>query len=137
MYVSLHDYRFYVAAHDDNGTFVLLLVSRTEDASYVQVTRLTPEGVEVSVKGVEASAQRLVPVVTGDLVTRLEATGAVVLEDVRFAPGASALETTETDSLAELAAYLLADPGRRIVLVGHTDGVGGLSGNIALSKRRA
>ena len=36
-----------------------------------------------------------------------------------------------------LAAFLLADPARQVALVGHTDAVGALDGNIALSKRRA
>ena len=40
-------------------------------------------------------------------------------------------------SLQALAAFLRADPARRVTLVGHTDTVGALDRNIALSKRRA
>jgi OOP family OmpA-OmpF porin len=36
-----------------------------------------------------------------------------------------------------LAAYLIANPARQVVLVGHTDAVGSLESNITLSKRRA
>lgn len=39
--------------------------------------------------------------------------------------------------LDALVAYLAANPDRQILLVGHTDAVGSLAGNRALSQRRA
>jgi len=54
-----------------------------------------------------------------------------------FATGASALSGARYDSLARLADYLIANPDRRVVLVGHTDAEGPLEGNIALSRARA
>lgn len=40
-------------------------------------------------------------------------------------------------TLGALADYLKQNPARQVTLVGHTDAVGSLDANIALSKRRA
>jgi OOP family OmpA-OmpF porin len=73
----------------------------------------------------------------GSLGERLEAGGFVVLEDLVFESGSSRLEEGDFDSLSALAAYLKANPGRTVTLVGHTDASGSLSGNTALSRNRA
>jgi len=72
-----------------------------------------------------------------DFGKQLEIAGHVILSDLVFDTGSAELGEGPFDSLAKLADYLRANPTRRIALVGHTDAVGGLDGNIALSKRRA
>ncbi len=67
----------------------------------------------------------------------LEQAGHVVLADLSFASGASALEAAPSPMLESLAAYLRADPARRVMLVGHTDAEGSLPANLALSRQRA
>lgn len=74
---------------------------------------------------------------SGDLAARLAAGFAVALDDLVFASGASELAGGDYASLAALAGWLAADPARRVVLVGHTDGSGGLGPNVALSRKRA
>ena len=63
--------------------------------------------------------------------------GAVALDDLVFASGSSSLTEGSYASLADLAAWLQANPEMTIALVGHTDASGGLEGNIALSRKRA
>ena len=65
------------------------------------------------------------------------ANGHVVLGDLDFGSGADTLGLGPYGSLAALAAFLADNPGIRIALVGHTDSIGALDQNIALSKRRA
>ncbi|OZA00922.1 MAG: hypothetical protein B7Y02_18055, partial [Rhodobacterales bacterium 17-64-5] len=48
-----------------------------------------------------------------------------------------ALDDGTYASLSALAAWLQANPTKTVTLVGHTDASGGLSSNIALSKKRA
>lgn len=67
----------------------------------------------------------------------LFASGHLVLEGVDFAPGSSELINPDAPVLSRLAEWLQADPERALVLVGHTDATGGLSGNIAISRARA
>jgi OOP family OmpA-OmpF porin len=61
----------------------------------------------------------------------------VVLEGLAFATGSAELAPGGDSILGALAAYLLANPTRRVALVGHTDAQGALEANIALSRRRA
>ena len=73
----------------------------------------------------------------GDLAGALRTKGHVVLTDLEFETGSSALGAGNFASLDRLAGFMAAEPGARVALVGHTDSIGGLAGNIALSKRRA
>ena len=73
----------------------------------------------------------------GEVVAGLEADGHAVLEDLTFATGSSELGEGTFASLSELGAWLAENPAVLIGIVGHTDAVGGLDANIALSKRRA
>ena len=148
MHVDLGDFRFIAA--EKAGEVVNLLVSRSPGYGFVQLTRVAPEPMAGAVPtGAEAAAPETAPPVIetpsapvtaslpGDPGAVLEAQGAVVLEDLVFASGSSALEAADYASLAALAEWLAAEPGRRVALVGHTDNSGGLEANIALSRKRA
>lgn len=62
--------------------------------------------------------------------------GKAVLEGVDFASGGSAL-SGDPAVLADLAAYLLAHPDQRAVIVGHSDSSGAEAANLKLSRQRA
>jgi outer membrane protein OmpA-like peptidoglycan-associated protein len=70
-------------------------------------------------------------------IARLAESGAVPLDDLRFRTGASELSGNDYPSLARSPPSLPKNPGRRVVLVGHTDAEGGRESNIALSEARA
>ena len=105
---------------------VSVVTSRSAEAGFIHVTEVgeaepaEPEPVQTVV----AAAPR----VGGALIDRLVAEGHAVLENLDF----------ETGDLSEaLGAWLVATPGARVLLVGHTDAVGSLEANTALSLRRA
>lgn len=153
MFVDLFDYRFLsargVVQAGAPPEYVTLLVSRSNAAVYVHITHVGPEGSappDLSNGADTASAPPTGAVAdtaaapVGDvlpleraLVTR----GHVVLRDLDFSTGEVALGPGPFASLVALSAYLRGDPTRRVALVGHTDTVGGLDGNIALSRQRA
>lgn len=140
MFVNLGDFRWISAVKGEEA--VGLMVSRSEAAGFVQVTRVGPPldgGSLGAVEGpaLEGTAPVVAPVVQGDLGARLEAEGRVVLADLDFGTGSAQLAEGNFASLEALAAYLAANPDRRVALVGHTDATGALEANIALSKRRA
>jgi OOP family OmpA-OmpF porin len=146
MFVNLGDFRWLSAVKGEEA--VALMVSRSEAAGFVQVTRVGPAGA----RGAAVAAADAAPVAgtapavraapsglpgAAEFGVTLETAGRVVLSDLTFATGSAELAPGDFGSLAALAAYLAGNPGRRVALVGHTDAEGSLEANIALSKRRA
>lgn len=145
MHVDLGDFRYVLAERQGaKGVEVLaLLVSRSADQGFVQVSSVSSQpGGGVTLAPAVSSpatpdAQAPAPVVPQGLAGRLVTLGAVALDDLVFASGKAVLQGGDYASLAELAAWLAANPDRRITLVGHTDASGALPANITLSRQRA
>jgi OOP family OmpA-OmpF porin len=151
MHVDLGDFRFVAAERPDRNQTIALLVSRSARAGFVQVTRVGPEGsapqVTASTRSPDAAvagpgaavAVAPAPVTPDDAVQfgAALARGAVALEDIAFGTNATVVQQPGAASLVTLAAYLAANPGHRVAIVGHTDAEGSLDGNVALSERRA
>lgn len=158
MHVDLGDFRYLAAQLGQGATaeHLVLVVSRSTGSAFVHLTQVYPTAKDVD--SVLPLAQlppetRVAPVGVAPLDTplmaeaptaevaalaaRLETSGSVVLDDLAFETGSATLSPGGYTSLAALAAYLAANPDRRVALVGHTDAVGGLEGNIALSRKRA
>lgn len=146
MFVDLFDYRF-ISAHKPSESagadaFATALISRSGSNSYVQITRIAPDGAAGASTAPPGRPDASGPPVTpapdaAPLLQVLTERGHAVLRDLEFATGADTLGPGPFASLEALAAFLGSGSGRRIALVGHTDTVGGLSGNLALSRRRA
>jgi len=128
MFVSLFDYRYLLARR--GADHAMLFVSRAGERVYVQLTRVEP--------GADAARETAAaPEAAGDLAAQLVARGHVVLNGLDFSSGADMLGPGPHAELEALARFLAATPNARIALVGHTDSVGGLAPNIALSQARA
>ncbi len=148
MYVDLVDFRYLAAVDAETGSAVTLIASRTARAGFVQVTAVgPPDGPAFSAGTGEArlgsgsapagAANGPVLISEGSVAAQLETIGRAILPDLVFETGSAQLGAGAFPSLRGLADYLAANPGRVVALVGHTDSVGGLDGNIALSRRRA
>lgn len=142
MQINIGDFRFLAAERStpDGDEYVSLFVSRTAQAGFVQLTRVGPARNTATDIAPPAGAAP-VDAVAGDppsgLGKQLDDSGRAVLADLEFAIGSSSLADRAFDSLAEIAAYLTRYPDRSIALVGHTDTLGALDTNIALSRQRA
>ncbi|TCO73512.1 OmpA family protein [Rhodovulum euryhalinum] len=140
MHVDLGDFRFLSARRlgSAGSAYVTLMVSRSSARAFVQVTRVgpaedpAPDAVSSKSNGAGAALAEDTP-----LADRLDLDGHAVLADLDFATGSAALAEGEFASLAALARYLANNPDRAVMLVGHTDAVGALDSNIALSRKRA
>ena len=146
MHVDLGDFRYLAAEQvtPSGSSALTLLISRSADQSFVQLTQVLPEDAQTAaqVTTVTAPADTGAGAITtgtqtGDIGAALENAGAMALDDLVFASGAATLEPGDYVSLRDLARWLQADPGRQVALVGHTDASGGLDANMALSLRRA
>ncbi len=144
MHVDLSDYLFLSA--EKEGEAVSLLVSRTTFAGFVQVTKVTeapllpakPPKAIVDLDANPAPQDVVADAGTGSgIKDTLDSDGRAPLDDLVFDTGSSALTEGDYASLAEVAAWLEANPEGTVALVGHTDAAGSLAANIALSERRA
>lgn len=139
MYVNIRAFQTVTGVREADGEVrevVTLLASTSATSAYVQIIRagaLKGGGVRL-----ETPTPSLPAAGSGaDIVIALETLGHVVLSDLEFATGSADLGSEPFASLVTLAAYLDATPALRVALVGHTDAVGGLEPNIAISRSRA
>jgi len=134
MFVDLTAYRYLSAAREDEA--VALLASGSATRRFLQVIHVGPPGASEGARqpGQMAAPQ---PAQTSGLVAALLRDGRIPLDDLTFSSARTALTEGPYPSLEALAAYIRAHPGTRIALVGHTDAVGALEGNIAISRARA
>lgn len=139
MYVDIQDFRF-LSATDGDRRAIGVLVSRSRSAAYLQVIQTS------SVENLTLPVSTQAPALEmsedsgkkgKDLVAKLQREGHVVLDDLDFGTGADALGQGPYQSLRQLAEFLKDNPDLVVMFVGHTDSIGGLEENIALSKRRA
>lgn len=147
MHVDMGDFRFLSAERE--GEAVSILVSRTAFVGFVQVVRVTDAPLpEVPVTKApttvvdldEGEVIRIPDPMAGDATgigAALVAEGRTALDDLIFDSGSATLSAGDYASLAEVAAWMEANPDGTIALVGHTDAAGSLAANIALSERRA
>ncbi len=141
MRINIGDFRFLSAERQgpEGPEYVTLLVSRTAEAGFVEVTYITPPTVTSALVANTTNAPLRGDGLTMDaeLAAQLDGVGRAVLADLAFETGSAQLGPARFASLQALADYLMINPGRRVALVGHTDSSGSLDANIALSKRRA
>ncbi|MBA96649.1 MAG: cell envelope biogenesis protein OmpA [Sulfitobacter sp.] len=140
MYVDIRSYQFVTAIKGTTNApenVVTVLTSTETSSAYVQIIQVdvpmsdrapsaTPQ-VEVTAEATDASGFAQV------LLDR----GHVVLSALEFDSGTSSLGDKTFAALENLASFLKARPEFQVVLVGHTDSVGLLEPNIALSRSRA
>ena len=143
MRVGLGDYRF-LALQLDADTHASLLVSRFGNAGFIQLVTVASNAETVPPVQAHASAPALVAPAPSSAQKALQGLGAqllaqghAIMADLEFTSGAAELGAGPFQSLALLAQFLNAHPKSRVALVGHTDAVGALEGNITLSRRRA
>lgn len=135
MFVDLADYHFLSARKDDS--FAQILVSQSAQDAFFELTFVSPSKDSaplLTTTGVEPIAA---PQTSDPLDIQLSTLGHVVLSGLSFDTGSAQLAEGDVPALSDLAAFLNADPNRRVVLVGHTDAEGSLEGNVALSRKRA
>jgi len=140
MHVDLGDFRYLAASrlNDKNDEMVSLLISRSSESGFIQITHaggpVTEKQIDVSTKTPDAET---VPIQSSGLGDILKSRGSAVLEGLKFLNGSSELSGQTAKPLDDLSAVLKSDPTKHVILVGHTDAIGTLQGNIALSRKRA
>ena len=139
MFVDLGDYIYLLMRASDPQTqphSVALLASRSQTTGFVHITTVSePDALPEPAPIEETVSRPIAP--PDDLIAAMLDKGHAVLPDLDFGSGSSDLGAGPYRSLEVLAEWLKANPTARIVLVGHTDSIGSLEANTALSRQRA
>lgn len=134
MFVDLTDFHFVAARSDDQGA-VSILTSRDARSGYVQIIRAG--GTLAAIRPGAKPATVAPTAEVQDIAEQLDSRGHVILDDLVFRTGSTALGDGRFASLDAIAAYLAQNPSRTIMFVGHTDATGSLDANRSVSLRRA
>jgi len=136
MFVDLFDYRYLLAERGIGAAseHAMLMVSAAGGRGYVQATHVRPADLATAPPNDPPDTGAASPTPLADT---LRAQGHAVLSGLDFGSGAATLGPGPHASLDALAEVLRGAPEMRIALVGHTDTVGALDSNIALSQARA
>jgi len=140
MHIDLGDFHYLTAsrAEGDQTQFAALTISQGGATGFVHLALVQPQDLpEAPVVQSTRTPDVDDPLPPLGVIDTLLSEGAAPLDDLTFQTGASGLSGERYDSLVALAAFLEEDADRRVVLVGHTDAMGSLAGNIALSEARA
>lgn len=93
--------------------------------------------IRVDVLETKAMETRMTVVKADEITSSIEKTGRIAIYGVLFDTGKADLKPESADSLAEMAAAIKATPGKKYLIVGHTDNAGDFALNQTLSKNRA
>lgn len=140
MYVNIRNFHVLTGlrkSQSGGDEAITILASASSGASFVQIIQVGDGTQSNAVETVLATPSVVTGAVQKALADRLSADGFAVLGGLDFNSGTADLGSGPFDALAVLAQALRAAPDLRIALVGHTDNVGSLEGNIALSRNRA
>ena len=91
----------------------------------------------VDVLETQAMVQNMVVVSASDISRAITGSGRVAIYGILFDTGKWDIKPESRPSLDQIAAFLKAEEGVKLHVVGHTDSVGAFDANLALSRRRA
>lgn len=93
--------------------------------------------VRLDVCEVKAMPQRMVTVSAGEMANQINSTGRVALYGIFFDFNKAEVKPESGPTLQEIAKLLNGNAKLRLLVVGHTDGIGSFEGNRTLSQKRA
>jgi OmpA-OmpF porin, OOP family len=85
----------------------------------------------------KAREQKMVSVKAEDMAQQIASSGSVALYGIYFDFNKADVKLESTPTLEQMAKLLKSDPRLKLLVVGHTDNVGGFTSNMELSQRRA
>lgn len=91
----------------------------------------------VDVLELKPMAQKMVTIKAEEMAREINAGGRVALYGLHFDSGKADLKPESKETLDQIARLLTSSPAMKLLVVGHTDNMGGFAGNLDLSRRRA
>jgi OmpA-OmpF porin, OOP family len=85
----------------------------------------------------KAREQKMVAVKAEDMAQQIASSGSVALYGIYFDFNKADIKPESAPTIEQIGKLLKSDPKLKLLVVGHTDNVGGFTSNMALSQRRA
>lgn len=135
------DYRYAAlqVSGDDGDMYVAIYAGHNVDTSGADDDTI-PYGrsaVRLDIVDPKPRADRMVTVTASEMTTALNKNGRVALYGILFDTNKADIKPDSVPALQEIAKLMKSDPKLRLLVVGHTDTVGGFDSNRDLSQRRA
>jgi outer membrane protein OmpA-like peptidoglycan-associated protein len=120
----------------DDGAETYLKVAKDGRGTWVYLNLYNPGNWGLQILETAAMAQEVVADATV-FSNDIKATGHAAIYGILFDTGKSEVKPESDAALREVAKLLAGDPQLKLLVVGHTDGVGQLEANMKLSQARA
>jgi len=132
-------YAAFKVATADGDLYVAMYAGLNADTSgadgyTVPVDRV---GVRLDIIEPKAMAARMVTVESAEMAAEIKKNGSVSLYGILFDTGKADLKPDSVQALQEIGKLMASDAKLKLLVVGHTDNVGGFESNRELSQRRA
>ncbi len=138
MMEDIKDQRFMAAALPDKAHASVLsytVVSPDANGGCSAINERTVAVVEI-LEG-KAREQKMVTVSSGEMAQAISSGGRVALYGIYFDFNKADVKPESNATLEQVAKLMKDSPGLKLLVVGHTDNVGGFASNTELSRRRA
>mgnify|MGYP000098908154 CR=1 FL=1 len=114
--------------HVDDSTLALLRLTLIENVGPATIARLLARA---------GSPEAALHLSAAEMQKSISSSGKVAIYGILFDFNKADIKPESAPTLAEMAALLKAEPNLKVLVVGHTDNVGGMEYNTRLSKGRA
>jgi outer membrane protein OmpA-like peptidoglycan-associated protein len=132
----INDQRFMTVELNGGSTFVAVHTFLVNDDLYCKAFNdLTVAVVEI-IESLRME-EKMVVVKAEEMADAIANQGSIALYGIFFAFNKADLQPESEATLVQMAKLMQADPQLKVLVVGHTDTVGGYQSNLDLSKRRA
>lgn len=134
---KIADQHYTVVTLPESGTYVSILSYVLTDTTWHETLLRGKTVAIVDIVEPKAREQKMVTVEATQMASAITATGKVALYGLYFDSNKADVKPESDTTLVQIAKLLRDNTALRLLVVGHTDNVGGFSANMELSQRRA
>jgi OmpA-OmpF porin, OOP family len=133
---DINDQRYTSAEIPSASAYVSLLTYTINNQLYCKAFNERTIAI-VDIVEEKAREQKMVTVKAEDMAQQIASSGGVALYGIYFDFSKAEINPESSPTLEQIAELLKGNPGLKLLVVGHTDNVGGFTFNMELSQRRA
>ncbi|MDH4018107.1 MAG: DUF4892 domain-containing protein [Xanthomonadales bacterium] len=134
--MSISDQRYSLLYLPDSSAYVSVLAYQLTGGSFCGAIRGRTVAI-LDIVQVEEMESTMVTVESKEMASEISGTGKIALYGIHFDSDKADLKSSSKDTLDQINILLTDNPDLKLLIVGHTDGIGSYEFNLDLSQRRA